>query len=218
MPVKVRIALVDDHQIFLQGLSLLIEGMSRDFETSAFSNPVMLIEKLRAEINYDLVISDLTMNEMSGLNLIAQIRSIAPKLPILILTGIANTSPLNEIKALGAEGFVHKSAGDKFLREAIESLLAGKTYYADGLGHTGRIETTINRGDAASKENPLPKLAPRQIEVLKLISIGASNREISRQLSISENTVKAHLRQIFGEMGVNKRTACVRRAQSLGII
>ncbi|RZV38872.1 MAG: response regulator transcription factor, partial [Acidimicrobiales bacterium] len=64
----------------------------------------------------------------------------------------------------------------------------------------------------------LPKLSPRQIEVLRLIANGASNRQISEEMIISENTVKSHLKSIFFEMRVNKRTACVRKARTLGLI
>lgn len=217
----VKIALIDDHRLFLSGLSILVESMSGDFETELFSDPTQLVAQLERGERFDLIVSDLAMGEMSGLHFIERTRAISRSTPILILTGISSSPPIEEIAALGANGLVHKSVGDEVLREAIETLLSGRSYFDNGFQ---RIESeelgTAARGEADSSVPPtrVPKLAPRQIEVLRRISEGASNREIAQDLSISEHTVKAHLRQIFLVMGVNKRTACVRKAQTLGII
>ncbi len=211
----VSIALLDDHQLFLKGLAMVVKGMSDDFSVTSFNGPVQLVDDVLAGKSFDLIISDLIMDEMSGLGFLELIRRHTADLPILILTGINNPPPIAEIVSLGANGYLHKSAGEEILREAIETLLSGNSYFRDDFQQhfSSEFRAAVSQPDSA-----LPKLAPRQIEVLKLISSGASNREISDKLSISENTVKAHLRQIFIELGVNKRTACVRRAQDLGII
>ena len=77
---------------------------------------------------------------------------------------------------------------------------------------------TMDADDYGDEPDFLPKLSPRQVEVLRLIANGASNRQISEEMIISENTVKSHLKTIFFEMRVNKRTACVRKARTLGLI
>ena len=138
-----------------------------------------------------------------------------------MLSGINTAPPINEVRRLGGNGFVHKSAEYDKLHEAIRTVIAGGTYFVDGLGDSlisasnSPANSQLDQGDTVISA---PKLAPRQSEVLGLIAEGATNKDIAKALSISENTVKTYLKQIFIELGVNKRTACVRKAQMLGLL
>ncbi|MCB2083032.1 MAG: response regulator transcription factor [Sphingomonadaceae bacterium] len=137
-----------------------------------------------------------------------------------MISGINTPPPLDEMRQLDAQGFVHKSCDDDILIEAIETVLAGGTYFTDA-GESGAVARPAvfgNVPDEIGDGAVVPVLTARQMEILRLISGGAANKEIARALSISENTVKTHLRQIFELLRVNKRTACVRAAQSLGIL
>ena len=221
MTDQVKIAVIDDHRIFLDGISLLIDGMEECFTVESFNAPLEFLRDAEAGKSFDLVICDLIMNAMNGLAFVAALRSRSKTLPILMLSGINTAPPIDDVKRLGANGFVHKSVENDILKTAIQTLLAGGIFFEDGLGDS-HIQTVIddpeNDGDTAYNGKAMPKLAMRQIEVLRLIGEGATNKEISKALTISENTVKTHLKQIFLELGVNKRTACVRKAQTLGLI
>lgn len=221
MSESINIAVIDDHRIFLEGVSILVGGMNSAFTVEGFESPSDFLRKLEVHSSYDLVICDLIMNSMNGLAFIAAIRSHRKRLPILVLSGINTAAPITEIKRLGGNGFVHKSSGNETLLEAINTVLSGKTYFAeDGnqeqVGYPSK-DFQMQRVDR-SMTPILPKLGPRQIEVLRLIAEGATNKDVSMALAISQNTVKTHLKQIFMELGVNKRTACVRKAQTLGLI
>ena len=195
--------------------------MEERFEVNGFDAPSELLQKIENGNVYDLVICDLIMNAMNGLAFIAALRSHSHKIPILMLSGINTAPPIEELKRLGANGFVHKSVDNQILLDAIKTVIAGGSFFADGLEACAinRIDVqTRNSLDEVYDVKPLPKLGARQIEVLRLMANGATNKDISNALTISENTVKSHLKQIFLELGVNKRTACVRKAQTLGLI
>ena len=212
------IALVDDHRLFLMGFSLLLERIDPPCIVEPYDTPVELLRALEDGASYHLVICDLAMRRMNGLAFLSALRA-RRALPVLMISGITTSPPLAEMRQLGARGFVHKSADDDDLVAAIEAVLAGGEYFPESAGNGAASPN--NYGDVReplSAPGEVPALTERQLEILHLISNGASNKEIARALSISENTVKTHLRQLFEVLNVTKRTACVRAAQSLGIL
>jgi DNA-binding NarL/FixJ family response regulator len=206
--------------MFLDGLSLFFSGHSDRFDVSTFEKPSDLMHAIATGVRFDLLISDLIMKEMSGLAFVSAIRSHSQTLPILMLSGINSPPPVREIINLGANGFIHKSADNEALLRAVDALIDGDTYFPEDMpsGDEANSLGELGDGEFLDEIDYLPKLSPRQIEVLHLIANGASNRQISEQMIISENTVKSHLKSIFYEMRVNKRTACVRKARTLGLI
>jgi DNA-binding NarL/FixJ family response regulator len=221
MTKNVNIAVVDDHKLFLKGFTLLVDSLSDRFVTTGFDAPVDFLVELESGTKFDLIVCDLIMNSMNGLAFIAALRNHSKRLPILVLSGINTAPPIAEIKRLGGNGFIHKSVENNILSEAIEALLIGKSFFFDGLD-----ESVIENPESFESEREtsvgmtsnLPALGTRQIEVLRLMAEGATNKDISSILKISENTVKTHLKHIFQELGVNKRTACTRKAQLMGLI
>lgn len=213
-----KIAVIDDHRLFLAGFTLLLEQFDKPFVVTPFGEPVSLLRSLDDGLIFDLIICDLVMPSMNGLAFAQALRDQS-SVPLMILSGINTYPPISEMKQLGVSGFVHKSADDAVLLAAIQTILAGKTSFPDA-GEAGAEAPDSNFGDVVEpyEVESVPVLTPRQIEVLQLISNGASNAEISASLGISANTVKSHLRQIFDLLQVNKRTACVRAAQAFGLI
>lgn len=215
------IAVVDDHKVFLRGFTLLVESLSDRFTVTGFDAPINFLSELESGVKFDLIICDLIMNSMNGLAFIAALQNHSKQLPVLVLSGINTTPPITEIKKLGGNGFVHKSVENNILLEAIETLLSGKPYFENGFDLSA-VECPLSSEQC--RENltyiapTLPKLGVRQIEVLRLMAEGASNKDISKTLGISENTVKSHLKYIFQALGVNKRTSCTRKAQTMGLI
>lgn len=210
--------MVDDHRLFLAGFTLLLQQFEKPFVVTPFEEPIALLTALESGIKFDLIICDLVMPNMNGLAFAQALRDQS-SIPFMIVSGINTHPPISEMKQLGVSGFVHKSSDDAVLLTAIQTVLAGKTCFPDSIAN-GTETLSSKFGDVADPHEVkiVPVLTKRQIEVLKLISNGASNAEISTTLKISENTVKSHMRQIFECLQVNKRTACVRAAQSFGLI
>jgi len=195
--------------------------MSKDYSVDCFFSPLDLFPHITDKQGFDLLICDLIMSTMNGLTFISAVRARAKTLPILMISGINTSPPIQDVIQLGGNGFVHKSASNATLETAIQTVLGGQTYFVDGFGDSLDANSPAvmpDMTDPAHKPAALPNLAPRQLEVLRLIANGATNKDVATLLTISENTVKTHLKQIFRELGVNKRTACIRKAQTLGMI
>ncbi|WP_417449342.1 response regulator transcription factor [Kordiimonas sp.] len=211
-----HIAVLDDHRMFLEGISIMVKNMSDSYRVANFHDPADLLTHLSEGKRFDLIICDLIMDRMNGLAFLAAVKAQTKRLPVLMLSGINTAPPIVEMKKLGARGFIHKSADNDTLSKAVKTVLSGKTLFMHD-DAPGQLEGSNEAEDDLSS-GQIPVLGKRQIEVLNLIAAGASNKEISRSLTITENTVKTHLKQIFQVFGVNKRTACVRKAQALGIL
>lgn len=201
--------IIDDHRMFADGFVALNDASERPYDIHVYDAPDLFLKALADGLSADLFILDLVMKQMNGLAVLSALRQHGSKAPVLMLSGMADSPPLAEMRALGANGFLHKSAGQDDLLSAIERLLAGGTLFASELSE---------HADALASDFQPPVLAARQQQVLSLISQGATNRDISQTLGISENTVKSHLRALYETLGANTRTGAVRKAQQLGLI
>lgn len=211
-----HIALVDDHTLFADGFRALLSQSGEDYSVTAFHRGSALLEAISDGQVFDLFVLDLVMRDMNGLALLAAIRKLKEDARVLMLSGIAGEPPLTEMRQLGANGFVHKSTDMDALLAAVNCLINGEDL--DWGMDVRPYESGAENLDRFPDRAAIPKLGPRQIEVVGLIAQGRTNREIAEQLTISENTVKSHTRAIFEALGVRTRTACVRKAQELGLI
>lgn len=204
---SIHIAIVDDHELFLSGITGLIRQMDSRFVVTGYLRGSDFIESLKTMSGLDILITDLTMKQVNGLALAAVVRQHLPQLPIIMVSGVEDALAGENLPALGISGFVAKSASEATLRQAIMAALEQQE------GSSRR--PLLHRAPPAVN---LPELAPRQVQIISLVASGATNRQISEALSISENTVKSHLKDVFSELGVNSRTAAVRRAKELGFL
>lgn len=202
-----KLVIVDDHRLFADGFAALNAADGGRFEVSVYDAPDAFLRDLADGLSPDLVILDLIMKQMNGLAVLAALQSRGATFPVLMLSGISDDPPVHEMKALGASGFIHKSADQDRLLAAVDTLLSGRTVFPDA----------CEDSTCADGFTP-PDLAPRQLEVLRQISEGASNRAMAETMGISENTVKSHLRAIYEALGANTRVAAVRKAQMLGLL
>jgi DNA-binding NarL/FixJ family response regulator len=218
MDTKRRIALVDDHRMFSDGFSVLLSTLREGYSVEVFSDPVDFLKQCDSAAGYDLVILDLVMRSMNGLAVLAAIGERRSRTPVMMLSGIGAEPPVAEMKKLGARGYVHKSADTSALLEAVDAVLAGRTWF-EGTETSG--VATADAPDEvwmSAAERELPRLGPRQLEILDLMGRGETNKDIAARLNISENTVKSHMRAIFEALDARTRTACMRKAQVLGLI
>jgi DNA-binding NarL/FixJ family response regulator len=203
-----KLVIVDDHRLFADGFAALNAADGDRYEITAYDAPEAFLTAMSEGLAPNLVILDLVMKQMNGLTVLAALRNGGARFPVLMLSGISDDPPINEMRALGANGFLHKSADQEALISAIDSLLEGGSLF----------EPPDGEDDVYDAGFQPPTLAARQIEVLALISEGASNRIIAETLEISENTVKSHLRALYAALGAKSRTGAVRKAQMLGLI
>lgn len=210
-----QVAIVDDHQMFADGLAHLVTSVNKSYRCTTITSPLAAIRLVDDGQKFDLIISDLIMDSLNGIAFIKALRARGVRAPILIVFGISTAPPVEEALRLGAQGFLPKSSSSEMLAEALDTILGGDIYLPPQLWSA---YTDSDRSPGNKCETVGTELSQRQLEVLQLVSQGFSNREIADALNVSENTVKTHVKRLFKQLNVNTRAACVRMAQSMGHI
>lgn len=196
-----KIALIDDHSLFLDGVSRLVALIDPSFDIETFNDGNVFLDNIANGNVPNVVLCDLTMKPMNGLEVLSNLGALTRSVPVIILSAIDNAKIAETAKAAGAFAFLSKSVSSDDLEVAIWSAL--------GVGK--KFKTAPDAAKA-------PQLTDRQMDIVRLISTGHTNKTASDQLGISENTVKTHLRQAFLQLGVTKRVECVEKARALGLI
>ena len=212
-----RIALADDHVLVRQGFKRILEGVG-DLEVIGEANDGIELLNLLSQITPDMVILDIFMPNLRGIEAIHEIKKIHPDVKVLILTMHKDKEYLYLSLSAGAKGYLLKEDADKELFSAIEKVRQGKTYISpyfseevvDDLVQVGKGDTkTIFETDT---------LTPREREVLKLIAEGKSSKEIASLLFISVSTVNNHRASIMEKLNLNKATDLVKYAIRKGYV
>jgi len=163
----------------------------------------------------DLIISDLVMPGAGPVDGVRRLREIAPRSPILVVTGNEADDVLISLLELGIAGFAPKTSKSEIIEAAIRLVLAGGRYLPPRIAE---IAVARSAGATGAQIAAGPRLTERQGDVLKLTALGQSNKEIARELDLSPATVKAHIAAAIAALGAVNRTEAVVRARELGLI
>jgi DNA-binding NarL/FixJ family response regulator len=202
---SIRILAVDDHPVLRRGIAAILAGES-DLELVAEANNGREALSQFALHHPDITLMDLQMPEMSGIDTILAIRKETPNARIIVLTTYAGGAQAVRAFRAGASGYLLKSMVRKELVETIRSVHAGRKRIPSEIA----IQMAEHQADDS--------LTEREIEVLRLVGSGNSNKIIADTLAISEETVKGHVRSILSKLGANDRTHAVTIALNRGII
>lgn len=192
---KYRVIVIDDHAIFIQGLSLLIEGQ-RDFSVTGSATSAAEGEALIAAQQPELAIIDLNLGDEDGLELIVDIAKKHPSTRILVLSMLQERYYAERSLAAGARGYVMKDAAADTLITAMRTVLAGKIWLSDSEQERYIDSLYQPRSPGSAGRNPLETLSNRQLRVFRLLGSGHSTLEIAEMLAISVKTVDAHKEQL----------------------
>lgn len=212
-----RIAIVDEQQLFLDGMQKLLLSFSLVFVVTAFNTPDDLLSDLDTGNTYDLIVTDSLMINTNGPSLSDALNSRTLSIPVLFLAGTDDQLSIAEIMKGGASGSISKKVDKARFFQAVETVMEGGVFTDLEDSVLVPVSTGLQYG-AVENHALLPKLSGRQLEILRHIRRGMSNKDVALHLSISENTVKSHLKLMFRELGVGKRMACVQKAQHYGLI
>lgn len=194
-----RVTLIDDHYIVRQGLEFLISTIDNLIVEGSYSNGKQFFEDLHAQkILPDIVLLDLVMPEMNGIEVTEKLKKEFPSIKILVLTSYADDEHVISAINKDADGYEMKDVEPDELIQSIHKVLEGNKIIHP------EVQKVIE--DVAKKPHHINKLSNRETEVLKEMAKGKTNKEIAEALYVSEKTVKTHVSHIFSKLQVTDRT------------
>lgn len=197
-----RVILIDDHALFRMGLYELMERRGIKVVAAAGDGQEGL--QFALELEHDLILLDIRMPNMDGLETLRRLRAAGEKAPIIILTTSNDDRDVVEALRHGAQGYLLKDMEPDALVDALHSILSGKTVVAPEL--TAVLARYVQGSDKLPRGNsPFADLTPRELEILKHLAEGQSNKVIGRALGIVDGTVKLHVKSIMRKLGVHSR-------------
>src|SRR5512139_2974825 len=220
---KIRVLLADDQDIIRTGLTIILHHQP-DLEVVGQAADGLEAVELAKQLQPDVILMDIKMPRLNGIQATRQIMADLPRTQIIILTTYDTDDWVFDGIRAGAVGYVLKDASGDNLAEAVRGALRGESQIDPMVARKVLREfqhvTTANKVVTPSlpEEEPLEKLTDREEEILKLLAAGLSNKEIAQQLSLSEGTVKNHISAILAKLHANDRTQAVLTALKRGLV
>ena len=205
----IRVLIVDDHALFRRGLVMVLE-QEKDIELVGEAGDGAEAVQIGAETMPDVVLMDVRMPRRGGIEATQQIKEIAPHTKILMLTISDEEADLYDAIKAGANGYLLKEIPIDEVAAAIRSVYAGQSTISPSMA--SKLLTEFQSMVKKSDEKPVasqPRLTDREMEVLRLVAKGKNNRDIAKELFISENTVKNHIRNILEKLHLHSRMQAV---------
>jgi DNA-binding NarL/FixJ family response regulator len=206
----IRVVIVDDHPIVRAGLVALVDAVD-DLEVVGTASTGLEAVRVAATLAPDVVLMDLRMPELDGDEATARIIAANPATRVVILTTYESDDAILSAIEAGASGYLLKAAPEAELIAGVRAVAAGEVALAPGVA-----ALLVKRASAPAPSGPA--LSPRELEVLRLVAQGLSNRAIGETLFLGEATVKTHLLKAFAKLEVSDRTRAVTKAMELGLL
>lgn len=208
-----NILLVDDHPLVTEGTKLILEKEG-EFKVTTENQLPRLLERIREE-DYDVMLFDLSMPEVNGIDLAAEVLKIKPEATILIYTGYDINPHLNRLIDTGVSGFISKTSTRDQLVNSIRCAIRKEVVIPIDVFRT----LSSNQSGQVSSAPPRHQLLEhRDVEILNQIALGKGNREIAEQMCISQRSLEYSLTNIFHKLAVKSRIEAVAKAKDLGLL
>ena len=213
---KIRVLLAEDHILVRQGFRRILEDDPGITVVGEARTGIEAIDRCK-ELKPDVVVMDLSMPELGGLEATAEILKADPQIKILILSMYSNEAYVRKAFELGAKGYILKNAIEVDLTRAVMALAEGQAYFSPGVSHI--VLESMKAGTfLGTSQDPYEKLTLREKEVLQLIAQGKSNKEIATLLNISVNTVAVHRARVMDTLNLHRTAELVLFAVKKGLI
>lgn len=206
---KISILIADDHKLFREGIALMINTMP-EFEIAAHAaNGMMVIQHLK-ESTVDIILLDIEMPQMNGIETIKYLRKQNDQTPILVLTMHQSLQFIQSVLRAGANGYLPKDSGQSKLKEAILSIVNSGKYIDEAVAKK-YMEKMLNR-------SPNTTLSSREIEVIRLIGDQLTTKEVAKKMHLSTHTIESHRQNAMLKLGVKNTAGLIKIAVERGLI
>jgi DNA-binding NarL/FixJ family response regulator len=204
----IKVLVVDDHPMVLEGMRSMLSQISFVEIAGAASNAYEAVELVKSA-SPQIVITDINMPEISGIELALKIRTEFPQVKIIAMSTFKERSYISQMVQNGASGYLVKSASKEEIEEAILSVYEGKLYMS--------LDISLSSSDKQELDN-IPVLSSREKEVLQLIADGMTNPQIAAKLFLSMHTVDSHRKNILTKFSVNNTASLIKLAAKFNMI
>lgn len=211
MSKKIRIHLADDHQVLIDGILAVLKTNPK-FEVVGYSLNGMNVVESVCQNETDILIMDINMPQKDGIEVLKEFSEKGFCCKVIILSSYDDLKLIKEVLNLGASGYLSKQCAGDSIVEAIESVAAGKEYFSKNIQEKIFSSFSGNPVDSESYDTPTSLLTDRELEILRLISLEYSGKEIGEELFISANTVETHRKNLLKKLNVKNTIGLVKYA------
>lgn len=217
MSQKISVLLAEDHKIVREGLRTLLEGED-DIEVIAEAQTGRQALQLTRKLHPDVILMDIAMPQLNGLEATRRILKGIPTTRVLILSAHGDDEYIRQALRLGATGYLLKQTSANVLSQAIRQVQQGKVFYSPSIAC--RVDSLHLNADDASQllEKKKALLSSREVEVLQLVAEGKANKQVARELGISVKTVEKHRQKLMAKLDLHDTAGLTRYAIAAGII
>ena len=213
---SIRVMLVDDHEVVRESLAMMLSSLNKLEVVSTAANGQEALERLNQQ-NVDIILSDMHMPGLNGVELALRVREHHPKVKLILLTMEEEPETIRMAVQAGVWGYILKKASKKELEEAVNAVAGGNRYFAQEVSQ--QLAQLPNESSSDGRETPetIQLLSKRELEIIRLIVNDIPNQEIADQLFISPKTVETHRRNIFKKLNIHSVVALTRFAVNFKI-
>lgn len=210
-----HILVVDDHPIFVDGITALIKNIFPSAQIVTCSNGKETLEQLQKSIHFDWVFLDINLPDMSGFDLLQQFLSLKLLANIIIVSSDENPETIHTALELHANGFISKQFNTEVFKKCLQCIENGNVYLDE---QQAQLLKNYREGVYIEKIHIQNHISERQLEALQMIAKGYSNQEIAELMNITPSTVKTHISLLMSLFEADNRSHCVAEARRLGFV